>query len=517
MKQGAIFAACAAAVYLLASAVVGAWRTLSPPVDPHGFMKDPARCGQCHLDPVPEPWRPYRQINFRKDISTLCSACHERPVSHPVDIAPGRGMARGLPLDPDGTMTCVTCHAPHASPYGVRRYTGRSLAEKIRETAFPFFRPRHRTYFLRIASPEGELCEACHARGTLAAARDAADVDPATYAGSGACKRCHPRQHRAWRLSPHARMLRSPRRDPNALLARFSGTPPFPPSEIAYVLGSRNVQRFVSRRGDDFVVRTPIWLIRAKAWDLSYWREMDWLKACAGCHTTGFDPAHGRFAEESVSCEACHGPGRAHADSGNPGAIFNPAKAPAARRAMICEACHTTGHDASGEFRFPVGYRPGADLGLYFFGLTPKPGQDDASFAGDGSAADRHRQYLFWRTRMLLAQGETCDLCKNFRLALREGATAKGPHAMTTEEFCLSCHNGTVTRPPRGHEQAATSGRRCLSCHPPERGPSGEISIHDHRYIPAEAVARNDFIPRPDFRSICFECHAIPSPSGKGA
>lgn len=509
MKGRTLFLLASAAVYLSAYAALAVGPRFSAPRDPHSFMKDPGRCANCHLEPVPGPARPYRQINFRKDISTLCSGCHARPVSHPVDIAPGREMARDLPLDPDGTMTCVTCHAPHAAPYGDRPHTGRSLVEKVRDTAFPFLPSRHRTCFLRIPSTRGELCEACHARGTLAGARDTAAVDPGAYAGSAACAKCHPGEYQAWRLSAHARMLRSPRRDPKALLARFSGTPPFPPSEVAYVLGSRNVQRFVSRRGDDFVVRTPIWLIRANSWNLAYWREMDWLKTCAGCHTTGCDAAVGRFAEESVSCEACHGPGRAHALSGSPAAIVNPAKLPPDRRAMICEACHTTGHDASGEFRFPVGYRPGDDLGRFFFGLTPKPGQDDASFKGDGSAGDRDRQYRFWRERMLIADGETCDLCKNFRLA--RGQEARGPRTLTTDEFCLSCHDGTVTPPPRHHGRTATAGRHCLSCHPADRALSGEVSIHDHRYIPAEALAKNDFIPPHDFRSICFGCHPVPS------
>lgn len=182
---------------------------------------------------------------------------------------------------------------------------------------------------------------------------------------------------------------------------------------------------------------------------------------------------------------------------------------------MICESCHTSGHDASGELRFPAGYLPGADLGRFYFGLTPKPGQDDASFKGDGSEADRHAQYRFWRSRMLIAEGETCDLCKNFRLTRRDETNPGGPRSMTTDEFCLSCHDGTASAPPPHHGRTATDGRHCLSCHPPERTRSGEQSIHDHRYIPTESVAKNDFIPPPDFRSICFECH--PVPSGKGA
>ncbi len=41
--------------------------------------------------------------------------------------------------------------------------------------------------------------------------------------------------------------------------------------------------------------------------------QEDWTKqgsadACLECHTTGFDPATGKYSEEGVTCESCHGP-----------------------------------------------------------------------------------------------------------------------------------------------------------------------------------------------------------------
>ncbi len=500
--------------YAAAYAAFGWWRSYANASNPHAFMKDPSRCGECHLEPRPAPGRPYTMMNFRKDIYSLCDSCHPMHVSHAVDIAPGHGRGKDLPLDPDGTMTCITCHAPHSSPYSDRQHTGRSLSEKIRDTAFPYVPGKFRTFFLRIPSLSGELCESCHARRALVAGKTKVTAaDPALYAGSRSCGKCHPREFLQWKRTPHARMLRSPRRDPSAVIARFAESPPFPSSEIAYVLGSRNVQRFISRKGESFVVRTPIWLIRGKQWNLSYWREMDWMKACVGCHTTGFNPFLGQYAEEGISCEACHGPGRAHALSGKAADIVHPGKIPESRRAMICESCHTTGHDTTGEFRFPVGFVPGADLRRFYGGLTPKPGQDDASFRGDGSYADRHAQYLFWRSRMLIVEGETCDLCKNFRVAQKETESG-GPRKMTAQEFCLSCHDGTVQPVPPRHEGIVAKGRLCLSCHVQERTSGGEISIHDHKYIPGEALSKNDFIPAADFRSICFRCHPV---SLKGA
>lgn len=498
-----------AAVY----AAMAGWRFFGPAADPHSFMKDPARCGECHLEPRPAAGRPYALMNFRKDIYTLCTRCHPMHLTHPVDIAPGRGRGYNLPLDPDGTMTCITCHAPHSPSDSNRIHTGRSLFERVRDTFFPLMPRRFRTCFLRTPTPGGELCNSCHARRPVAARADVVSVDPARYAGSRACAECHPEQYREWKRTPHARMLRSPRKEPGALLARFSEEPPFPSSEIAYVLGSRHVQRFISLKGGALVVRTPIWLIRAKKWNLSYWREMDWLKSCAGCHTTGFNPYVGLYAEEGISCEACHGPGRSHSLSGRAGDIVHPGKISEVRRAMICESCHTTGHDVTGEFLFPVGFVPGADLRRYYIGLTPKPGQDDATFRGDDSYADRHAQFLFWRSRMLIVEGETCDLCKNFRVARKE-TEAGGPRKMTSREFCLSCHDGTVLPFPPLHDGFGKEGRSCLSCHPARRNGGGEASIHDHRYVPLEALSKNDFIPRPDFRSICFKCHPVPT---KGA
>jgi hypothetical protein len=297
--------------------------------------------------------------------------------------------------------------------------------------------------------------------------------------------------------------------------ADFSASPPFPPSEIVYVLGSRTVQRFLSLRGGALVVRHPIWLVRPGGWNLSYWREPDWLSQCAGCHTTALDPYRGAWVEDGIACEACHGPGRAHAESEGRERIVNPAKLPEGRAEMICESCHTAGHDLTGQFRYPVGFLPGWDLGKHFFGLTPKPGQDDRTFRGDGTRGDRDAQYRYWQTRMLVAEGATCDLCKNFRLTARDDdGPLAGVRLMSPEEFCLSCHDGSVVPPPPFHDGKETAGKGCLPCHPPARNREGRPSVHDHRFLPAGATGQNPFPPAPDSRSICFRCH--PSPS-KGA
>ena len=85
-------------------------------------------------------------------------------------------------------------------------------------------------------------------------------------------------------------------------------------------------------------------------------------RACFGCHTVhattsaGLDPLH---AEPGIGCEACHGPGRKHADkiaaektqekTGEPEdlAIFQPAKLSPSDSIDFCGSCHRSFADAS--------------------------------------------------------------------------------------------------------------------------------------------------------------------------
>ena len=73
-------------------------------------------------------------------------------------------------------------------------------------------------------------------------------------------------------------------------------------------------------------------------------RDQNWNFMCAGCHSTGvvknYDPASDRYrtrwAEISVGCEACHGPGAAHvAWAGAKGRAGDPALT-GAQRGRCC-------------------------------------------------------------------------------------------------------------------------------------------------------------------------------------
>lgn len=91
--------------------------------------------------------------------------------------------------------------------------------------------------------------------------------------------------------------------------------------------------------------------------------SVSWENRCAGCHQTGLtlqkqtttyagtpvDEAVTGYSELNIGCEACHGPGAAHAASRNPADIINPDNFKALgvaglRQAnMVCGRCHSRG------------------------------------------------------------------------------------------------------------------------------------------------------------------------------
>jgi hypothetical protein len=149
---------------------------------------------------------------------------------------------------------------------------------------------------------------------------------------------------------------------------------------------------------------------------------------------------------------------------------------------MICESCHTAGHDRSGTFRFPVGYRPGQDLMRYYRGLVPKPGQDTKNYTGDGSYEDRHRQFHFWISRLNILSGATCDVCSAGRQASADMEGKSAEYHLTPDEMCGTCHRD-VKKAQEAHSGHRVSAAGCLDCHPPLLDESRKrYSVHDHKF-----------------------------------
>lgn len=111
--------------------------------NPHNFQS--IGCTHCHLL-VPGSSKRVQKKVFRKNIDSLCQECHEAALednlNHRVGIRPSMKIPEDLHLSPNGELSCITCHNPHANyldPSG-----------------------RNKTYFLRRGMLKRELCLACH-------------------------------------------------------------------------------------------------------------------------------------------------------------------------------------------------------------------------------------------------------------------------------------------------------------------------------------------------------------------
>ncbi len=469
---------------------------------PHAFMQDVHQCQRCH-ETIPDAKHDdFTSVTFKKDIVTLCVECHTPLVNHdkhPVDIRPERPVPIDLHLDNYLSITCVTCHDPHGKAFADFPYVPRTWFDRVLQAWRG--EESYRTFFLRKSNTDGELCLSCHTRGSLETGEERTAVAAGNdYAGSQKCAECHAEVHRDWRKTVHARYVGDPGKDPTAVRAVFEEDQPFPPATIRYTLGEHWTQRYVvTGKGGELLVRPEIWSIQTGAWINSGSFSRSWFRYCAGCHTTGFNPYSGTFVETGIGCEACHGPGRSHCETTDQFEIVNPAKLTPVRRDMVCESCHTSGHDRSGQYRFPVGYRPGEDLTASYKGLVPKPGQEADTYSGDGSYEDRHRQFEFWMSRYNITQGELCDVCKNFRQA----PAGSEELYLTSSEFCSTCH-AWYGKNYRTHCRHTPEQAACIDCHTPLLSRDRQnYSIHDHKFQFGKPVYRQDLTQE----QRCGHCH----------
>ncbi len=191
---------------------------------------------------------------------------------------------------------------------------------------------------------------------------------------------------------------------------------------------------------------------------------------------------HGQQRGGARGCEACHGPGAAHAESGDPADIARLSAADGRLSASVCLECHRTGVTAG----WDLSSHGGADLSC----------QACHRIHGDG------RAYLLADRQPALCYECHRDQAGQFQLPsrhpLREGKMA-----------CTSCHQPHAAE-LAGLKPGEPSRHLCLSCHARHQGPF----IFEHSPVEEDcgichaahgAVANNLLHQNEPF--LCLQCH----------
>ena len=263
--------------------------------------------------------------------------------------------------------------------------------------------------------------------------------------------------------------------------------------------------------------------------DAVHWTRpsQNWNDRCAACHSTGLRKGYRAdenrydttWAELDVSCEACHGPGSAHAAWAR--ARVAPTKPDAAtgrddglvirfpgRADWVLDATRPTAHRARPlESRAEVAacapcHSRRSELGPddvpgvpYFDTYEPALLEEGLYFA-DGQMRDEVYEYGSFLQSRMYAEGVTCSDCHE-------------PHALDLRAegnaLCTRCHRADVFDVAAHHFHTADSpGARCIACHMPAR----TYMLVDERRDHSFRLPRPDLTERLGVPNACEPCHA---------
>jgi DmsE family decaheme c-type cytochrome len=219
-------------------------------------------------------------------------------------------------------------------------------------------------------------------------------------------------------------------------------------------------------------------------------------EACALCHkdeVKGFDNSnpHAKLALEhggkGVTCESCHGPGKAHVQSGGVASdIFQFTKATPKHVEQKCLACH-------------IGAHPNFERTAHGQALI--------------SCTNCHGSHKFEaQTKMLKAKEPTlCYQCHTDAKA----AFAQPFHHKVNEGLlkCSDCHDPHGTFQPNLVRTSPTQDAICTKCHVDTLGPF----VYEHPPIKTEGCTSCHFphgspnsrlLIRSNVNSLCLQCHS---------
>ena len=390
----------------------------------------------------------------------------------------------------------------------------------------------------------------------------------AGFIGADACAKCHQKEHDSWVGSHHEQAMKIATADTvlgdfnDATFEHFGVTSRFfkkdgkyfvntdgpdgKPAdfEIKYTFGVAPLQQYlVEFERGKIQALTICWDTRPKEeggqrWyhlyadeaiphtDALHWTgpNFTWNHMCAECHSTdlhkNYDEESNTYqtnwAEINVSCEACHGPGKDHAQWGEQYAagkvkaggdmglqvrlkdksrvwIMNPETGIAERKTPLaddtllnaCARCHSR--------RSQIADHP--DAGTAFLDNYRPSHLTETLYFADGQIQDEVYVYGSFTQSKMHAKGVTCVDC-------HDPHTTQVP--TTTNDLCAKCHMPEKYNTYDHFKHPPDSpGSQCINCHMPHRTYMGVDDRRDHSFR----------VPRPDLSvklgtpNACNLCH----------
>jgi len=320
-------------------------------------------------------------------------------------------------------------------------------------------------------APPAGSCEACH-QEIVASFRETAHFRTSADASARSIKGAFASGHNVLRTGSKGIYFKMERRD-NAFYqtAVDSARGRSRTERIDLVFGSgRRGQSYVYWRGGLLFELPVSYLVGIERWinspgyvdgQIDFGRLI--VPHCLECHSTSFPLRtagggawYSRNYVLGISCDKCHGDGRAHVryQASHPSEtsaryILNPARFSRDRRVDTCALCHSGERDSKAP---PFSYRPGDKLDDYF--------------APQGSATatlpDVHGNQvaLLQRSKCFRASPDmSCSTCHDVHRRQRDVAAFV--------QKCVACHE------TNRHPMAAEIGERlvtaCIECHMPNR------------------------------------------------
>jgi DmsE family decaheme c-type cytochrome len=259
-------------------------------------------------------------------------------------------------------------------------------------------------------------------------------------------------------------------------------------------------------------------------------------ETCLGCHEDQSykGTAHALAINERTpaaqqGCESCHGPGKAHAESGDPTLIRRLAQMPPSEAAETCTTCHNrTSHalwDGSQHDQRNVGCLSCHSV-HHARGAAQIKARNQMELCSTCHRNVANRQHRF--NHMPLREGAmTCTSCHNVHGSTNVRLLRAGT---TIDESCTSCH--ADKRGPFLWEHAPVS-ESCITCHDPHGSNNDRMLVSKQPFLCQRChvtsrhpptvyegyILNNSQNANKIFARSCTVCHQLVhgsnSPSGK--